>query len=526
MEGIQNGFHIIKPETQLKATRVRNHKSALKPDIKPKVEKLILKEVKKGNYKFLDRKPTIVSAIGVVPKGGGEYRLIHDCSLPEGDSLNSYSPEYEKYTYESVDSAVNLIKPGYFVAKIDIKSAYRHIPIHPRSQEATGLEWTFADGTTRYMYDVKLPFGARASPTHFHRISQSIKRMMERRGYNVVAYQDDFLCVAETYDTCLDAWVTMIELLLQLGLEVNRDKLVAPCTCLVFLGIQIDTVQCNLALPEDKLQDICALLDAFLKMRRATKRQFMSLAGKLNFAARVVRGARTFLRRLLNCIAKLKQPHHKARVQGAVRQDILWWQKFMRQFNGIASFIEDNPLSTVMTDSCNAGAGAFFEGDFWYVNWHMDFPELANMHINYKEAAIAALSILKWGHLFRNRTIYIYTDNTFTSAIINKCACRNNKLMQLLRRMFWISAKYNFVVRSKYIKGVNNNMADCISRLHEPGRLLELEAHINTWYMCHHSAAVVFETMSLCNHMSLKTLCTICEQVTNWQRLRQRWTRT
>ena len=201
LEGIHYGFRIIKQDSDLEPVEFKNHKSSLDDKVKNRVEQLIQKEIDLGNYVITSRKPTIVSAIGAVPKGDSDIRIIHDCSLPAGRSLNSFAPEYEKYSYESLDSAVSLIKKDYFLAKVDIKSAYRHVPIHPECQEATGLKWIFADGSTKYMYDVKLPFGACASPTIFHRISQAIKRMMMRRGYTkIVAYQDDFLVIGETYN--------------------------------------------------------------------------------------------------------------------------------------------------------------------------------------------------------------------------------------------------------------------------------------------------------------------------------------
>ncbi len=90
------------------------------------------------------------------------------------------------------------------MAKVDLKAAYRHVPIHPSSQRATSLKWTFAQGHTVYMFDAKLPFGARASPTIFHRITQAVKRMLQRRGHEaVVVFHDDFLVIGRTYDECL-----------------------------------------------------------------------------------------------------------------------------------------------------------------------------------------------------------------------------------------------------------------------------------------------------------------------------------
>ncbi len=165
-------------------------------------------------------------------------------------------------------------------------------------------------GHTVYMYDAKLPFGARTSPTIFHRITQAVKCMLQRRGYEaVVVFQDDFLVIGRTYDECLRVWLDLINLLLRLGFDLNFKKLVAPTRCLTFLGLQLDTNKGEVSLPQDKFRDIKDLISTFLQRERATKRQLQSLAGKLNFAARVVRGGRTFLRRILDCIASLRRPH-------------------------------------------------------------------------------------------------------------------------------------------------------------------------------------------------------------------------
>ena len=129
----------------------------------------------------------------------------------------------------------------------------------------------------------------------------------------------------KTYDECLNAWMAFIQLILALGFEINYKKLEAPTTSLVFLGIRICSETMSLSLPPDKLQKIQEVVLTFQHKHRATKRQLQSLAGKLNHAARVVRGGRTFLRHLLNAINKLRLPHHKTRIEGALKADIDWW---------------------------------------------------------------------------------------------------------------------------------------------------------------------------------------------------------
>ena len=88
---------------------------------------------------------------------------------------------------------MKLLQPGYFMAKADLKTAYRYVQIHPFQYELTGLKWAFGTSkSSTYMYDTRLPFGARLSPFIFHRCSQAVRRRMASMGFNVVVYLDDF----------------------------------------------------------------------------------------------------------------------------------------------------------------------------------------------------------------------------------------------------------------------------------------------------------------------------------------------
>jgi hypothetical protein len=456
-----------------------------------------------------------VSPVGLVPKGDNSgYRLIHDCSL----SVNDCTVHFDKQSYESIDSAVALLRPGYYMAKVDIRSAYRAVALHESSYQATGLSWPI-NGKLTYLIDTRLPFGARPSPTIFHRLSQSVKRMLARKGITkVVAYQDDFLVIGETYEECICGWISLIQLLMDLGFGISYNKLEAPAQVITFLGIRIDSKCMQLSLPSNKMLDIKQCIGNIMGKSRANKRQLQSLAGKLNYASRVVRGGRTFLRRLLNAINTLRQPHHKARIQGALLQDILWWKRCMFMFNGTAAVPVAKNACTVLTDACQRSGGAFCSGDFIYTQWKYDCPDVEKASINYKEAFMAAISILHWSKWFRDRTVYIYTDNKCTMSIINKCTSRNRLVMDRLRDMFWASVANNFIVKAIYMPGVKHVLADTISRMHEPRMLNKLQKLLHEWFICHTGVHIDLSDLSLSNHMTWHTLCSILPQVVRWRR--------
>ena len=138
----------------------------------------------------------------------------------------------------------------------------------------------------------------------------------------------------------------------------------------------------------------------------------------------------------------------------------------------------------------------------------------------------ATLALLRWGHLFENRKVILYTDNQCAASILNKCSCKNVVLMQYMRDMFWQATKYNFVLKVIYMPGYLQYIPDAISRLNEHNGLMSAQTHINNWYMCHVHCYNGFSYFSLLNHMSMKSLLHIFEQVITWRRASVCWTKT
>lgn len=237
------------------------------------------------------------------------------------------------------------------MAKVDLKSAYRSVPISTKSQLVTGIRWEFPD-KTRYFYDCKLPFGSSLDPGIFHRLSQAVVRMMSRRGFNcIVAYLDDFFICAPSREECASIMGTLIRLLRKLGFMINWKKVIDPTQSITFLGIEISSIDMQLCLPGDKQGQIKEELAKFKLRKRASKKQLQSLTGKLNWASSVVYGGRVFLRRLINAMNSLKHSSHKLRISQHMSQDLHWWHSFMVHFNGKSLLLDKVPVTPVYTDA-------------------------------------------------------------------------------------------------------------------------------------------------------------------------------
>ena len=144
-------------------------------------------------YVVCDPPPKIVSPMAAIPKPDGGVRLIHDCSRPPGKSVNDYNSADWHQKFSRIDDAANLMTQGCYFSKTDLKNAYRSVSISKNSQEVTGLSWELGDktvtGKTVFMNDTCLPFGASLSPGIFHRLTQAVRRIMARKGFDLIIVQ-------------------------------------------------------------------------------------------------------------------------------------------------------------------------------------------------------------------------------------------------------------------------------------------------------------------------------------------------
>ena len=105
MDGIKNGFYIVKPGSVPTKSYCANHKSALNVLNRVKVENQIVHELRNNRYVVCHQKPMVISALGAVPKAESEdIRLIHDCSRPHGSSVNDYANP-DSFSFNTVDAA-------------------------------------------------------------------------------------------------------------------------------------------------------------------------------------------------------------------------------------------------------------------------------------------------------------------------------------------------------------------------------------------------------------------------------------
>lgn len=413
------------------------------------------------------------SGIGVVPKKNGKWRAILHLSAPEGHSVNDHINKDEfSIHYSSVDDAVALLSQygqDALMAKVDLKAAFRLIPVRAADWIHLGIRWR-----DQFYVDTCLPFGLRSAPALFNHYAEALHWIMaNRHGAQLLHYLDDFLLVGPPgRDTCQEAMSRMLKVCDHLGIPVASEKLEGPTTALTFLGIVLDTSAKQLRLPPDKLEELTGLTRCWLGRQKATKRELLSLIGKLSFAAKVVPAGRLFLRRLIDLSTTTRKLHHHVTLNAEARADIKWWEDFLPSWNGVAMFLEPewttaDSLQLFTDASGSLGFGAYFKGAWLRGDWqpHQCLP-LRSIHWQELFAIVAAAST--WGHHWSGLRIHFHCDNLPIVQAWARQSSKHPDLMKLLRTLFLVAAQNNFTIRLSHLPGRLNRIADALSRNNLP----------------------------------------------------------
>ena len=222
----------------------------------------------------------------------------------------------------------------------------------------------------------------------------------------------------------------------------------------------------ELRLPQEKLDSLLHLIRTFEGRKKCTKKELLSLIGKLSFASKVIPSGRTFIRRLIDLSTTVNKLSHRISLNSEAREDLRWWSSFLPLWNGKYKILEPSVTQSVhlnlFTDaSGKEGFGIYFDGKWVAGRWPEKFLQNS---IQWKELFPIYLSCVIWAPLFHRKRLEFHCDNQAVVDIWASNTTKSKEIMPILRKMFFVSASHNFTVKVSHIRGVSNSIADSLSR--------------------------------------------------------------
>ena len=348
-------------------------------NLQEKIQKLLEKDVieETKDKIYLNR------LFEVPKKDSEETRLVLDTS-----ALNKHIQTY-KFRMVTTKTVRHALFQDAYIACIDLKDAYWHIPIHKRMRPFLG----FRIGRKSYRFKV-LPFGLNLAPRVFTKIMKVVQRKLVLAGVNIIMYLDDWMIIAPSYQECKE----MIEKTLQIGKEMgllfNMGKsILEPCKMMDWLGLYWNTVQATVALSRDNQEKCLSKSLQIMNSTQLTLRQWESLIGSLNHAADVVPLGRLYVRKLILLGKKVFSTNHRDRLEHLprrIKNALKWWADEERLASA-TPWVPRPPSLTLTTDASDWGWGyQSSEGHQDSGPWNQSWK---NKHINLRELQTVLIAI-------------------------------------------------------------------------------------------------------------------------------------
>ena len=110
------------------------------------------------------------------------------------------------------------------------------------------------------------------------------------------------------------------------------------------------------------------------------------------------------------------------------------------------------------------GWGAFWSGRWLQARWS---PTQAVMPILWKELFAIVSAVNSWGHQWAKQKILFHCDNEAVVTIWRKDSTRDPETMALVRLLYFCAARYNINIVITHISGIDNSIADSLSRFQQ-----------------------------------------------------------
>jgi hypothetical protein len=135
------------------------------------------------------------------------------------------------------------------MAKPDICSSFRNVPVHPNDWELLGMHWKGL-----HFFDQVLPFGLRFAPYSFNQLSDALE-WIAKTNYILNILHDFFVIEASPRANCITSLCKFLTLMTNVNVPIAHKKTTFPAsTELEFLGVLLNSQQKSIAsLSSDKL---------------------------------------------------------------------------------------------------------------------------------------------------------------------------------------------------------------------------------------------------------------------------------
>ena len=260
------------------------------------------------------------------------------------------------FKMETLSSIAPVLQLNTWMASIDLKDAYLHVPIF--QDHWRFLRFYFMGQDLEYTVT---PFGLSPAPMLFTRLVLAIVAWLRLRGVRIHAYLDDILLLGNSPEEVAHALQVTIHAFTSAGYIINVKKSdLNPTQDLVYIGGRFCTTLGKMLLPTDRKIALIKVVRTFFRVgARYPARSWLSVMGFMAATISTVETARLRMRPLqwfMKLKWKSRDLNEIIMVPLQLHQQLQWWTVASNLLEG-RPFQKPVHTLTVTTDSSMEGWG-------------------------------------------------------------------------------------------------------------------------------------------------------------------------
>ena len=272
--------------------------------------------------------PGFYSRLFVVWKTSGSWRPVIDLS-----TLNRFV-DVSHFQMETIQSVLLSVRPGDWMASIDLRDSYLQVPVHPESRPFIRFV------SNGHVYQFKaLCFGLSTAPQVFSRVMAPVSAILHSMGIRMRRYLNDWLVQSSSRESLLRDLQTVLGLCHELGVVINLEKYhLIPSQVVQYLGVVINTQSFVASPSPDRISRLLSTAGEFQSSASPHANLWLSLLGMLSSLAPLVPGGRLRMQSLQLCLRSWNHVDLSLPVAWSVEclQDLQWWLHLPRLSQGVS----------------------------------------------------------------------------------------------------------------------------------------------------------------------------------------------
>ena len=375
----------------------------------------------------------------LVPKSNNTFRMCTDFR-----AVNSRS-KTDTFPIPRVDDCIDKIGHAKFVTKFDLLKGFWQIPLTEKAKEISAFTTPFG----LYQYKV-MPFGMKNSPATFQRLINQVICGLD----GCAAYIDDITLYSDTWEEHLQLVEEFFRRLSAASLTINLTKSEFASATVTYLGHVVG---------QGQVKPIDAKISAISEFPCPNDRkQLMRFLGMAGYYRKFCPNFSTITELLTRLLQK--------------KVKFMWTEDCQKSFDCLKAMLKSAPVLSapdfnlpfkLAIDASDVAAGAVLlqedkDGiDHPVCYFSKKFNKSQKNYSTVEKECLSLVLALQHFEIYvtsGGRTITVFSDHN-PLVFLNKMKNKNQRLL----RWSLLLQEYNLNIR--HIKGKDNIIADCLSRM-------------------------------------------------------------